>query len=71
MRDFYINGNCHRLDGPAQIGYFGDGSIHWEEFWIAGEFLGEDEFGFWKLWDILTEEDRQAPALLKYLMRYS
>jgi len=68
---FYINGYVGRLNGPARIGYFRDGSICWEQFWIAEEYLGEDEHGFWKLWDILTEEDRQAPALLKYLMRYS
>jgi hypothetical protein len=30
-------GSLHREDGPAQINYYRDGSIEWEEFHIAGK----------------------------------
>jgi hypothetical protein len=61
----------HREDGPAYICYNPDGSIYWEEFYIAGKLLGYDKYGFWKLWERLNEEGRQAPDVLKYLARYS
>ncbi len=64
-------GNHSRIDGPAFIQYFPDGSIYIENFYIAGSFLGQGKRGFWMLWDRLTEEERQAPDLLKYLVRFS
>lgn len=64
--------NClHREDGPAFVGHDADGSIYVEHFYIDGEFLGAYEKGFWALWEKLTEVERQAPALLKCLARYS
>lgn len=61
----------HRDSGPAYICYYPDGSIHWEAFYVAGKFLGREKEGFWALWEILTEVERQAPSILKYLARYS
>ena len=61
----------HREDGPAQISYYPDGSIYWEEFYIAGKFLGYDKRGFWAFWERLSEEKRQTSNLLTYLARYS
>ena len=60
----------HRLDGPAYISYHPNGSIRIEEFWINGKYIGCNKFGFWSLWDSLTEADKQNPNLLKYLSRY-
>ncbi len=71
---FWINGKRHRDDGPAQTWYNIDGSAQsylFNEFWFRGAFLGIDEEGFWNLWKILDEERRQAPEILKYLMRFS
>jgi hypothetical protein len=69
--EFCIDGKLHRESGPAYIRYNTDGSIDLEEFHIAGEFLGIDNEGFWKLWERLDERQRQAPNILKYLARYS
>jgi len=71
LEQFWVNGFLHRESGPAYIRYNTDGSIDWEEFHIAGEFLGIDNEGFWKLWERLDERQRQAPNILKYLARYS
>lgn len=64
-------GNYNREDGPAKIRYYPDGSINWEAFYLDGNYLGSNKKGFWRLWDRLDEERRQAPSLLKYLARYS
>jgi len=65
-------GDLHREDGPAKIVcLLSDGSIHCEEFWINGEFLGNNKKGFWNLWEKLTEDQRQAQSLLKYLAVFS
>jgi hypothetical protein len=61
----------HRIDGPAYFAYDSCGSIGGEEFWINNKLLGHKEEGFWKLWERLTEVERQATALLKYLAIYS
>ncbi len=61
----------HRDLEPARIFLDRDGSIEFMEFWINGEYLGDDEYGFWKLWDGLTSEQRQSCELLKYLVRFS
>lgn len=70
---FWLNGKRHRELGPAQIWYNIDNSTtdYFNEFWFRGAFLGIDEEGFWNLWKILDEERRQAPEILKYLMRFS
>lgn len=65
------SGYLHREDGPSRVHYNPDGSIKWEEFHIAGNFLGRDKRGFWNLWEILDEEQRQAQDILKCLSRYS
>ena len=38
-RSYYIEGKCHRLDGPATI--YSDGK---EEYWINDEYLTKEEF---------------------------
>ncbi len=65
------DGELHREDGPAYIRYYPTGSINWEAFYLDGTIIGFGKKGFWKLWDRLDEEKRQAPGLLKYLARYS
>jgi len=68
---FCVNGLLHRENGPAQICYYPDGSIEYEEFYSAGKYLGRNKRGFWKLWETLTEVERNNPSILKYLARYS
>ena len=68
---FYVAGKFHRDSGPASTYYHPNGRIILEEFYIAGEFLGDNKKGFWALWEILDEEGRQAPDILKCLVRYS
>lgn len=68
---FYINDYVSRADGPAYISYFRDGSIYFEEFWIDGDCLGQNEDGFWGLWEKLTEEGRNNHNLLRCLARFS
>jgi len=61
---WFQNGAYHRVDGPA---------IEWVNgvkiWWLNDERLGEGAYGFWKLWDRLTPEQRGNPNLLKYLPR--
>ena len=64
-------GQPHRDSGPAIISYDLDGSIECEVFYISGKYLGSDKEGFWALWEILNEVERQASEILKYLSRYS
>lgn len=64
---FYLDGYLHREDGPAAIRYYLDGSIEQESFCVSGALIGRDKEGFCALWEILSEEGRRAPNLLKYL----
>jgi antitoxin component YwqK of YwqJK toxin-antitoxin module len=68
---FFFNGKRHREDGPSEIAYYTNGTITFESFYFNGVHLGENKYGFWTLWDRLTEEGRQAHSLLKYLAKYS
>ena len=38
-KEYYINGKCHRLDGPAVI--CSDG---YEEYWINDKYLSKEKF---------------------------
>jgi len=38
-KEYYINGKCHRLDGPARIWATGT-----EEYWINHKYLTKEEF---------------------------
>ena len=69
--EFCIDGEYHRESGPAYIHYNYDGSVDHEAFYVSGNFLGNNEKGFWALWERLTEEGHQAPDILKCLARYS
>ena len=68
---FYLCNVQHRELGPAVIWYNLDGSIVFETFILNGEHLGNNNIGFWVLWDGLTDEQRHKPELLKYLVRFS
>ena len=61
---WHVNDKLHRVDGPA-IEY-ANGDTVW---WLKDERLGEGVYGFWKLWDKLTDEQRGNPTLLKYMPR--
>ena len=60
---WYKDGRCHREDGPAVE--CADGCT----WYVRGEYLGDDDDGFWELWDLLTDEQRANPTLLKHLPR--
>jgi hypothetical protein len=69
---YQVSGLFHRKDGPARIWYeVFDGFILKEEFWFHGEPLGQNKEGFWICWDLLSEEERKHPGILKSLIRYS
>jgi hypothetical protein len=68
---FYFNGRFHRELGPAYIHYNGDGSIDDEWFYLYGKFFGYKEEGFWSFWEILTDDKRNNPEILKCLARFS
>jgi hypothetical protein len=59
---WYKDDKKHREDGPAVE--FPDGSKSW---YFYGKFLNDNDDGFWKLWDRLTDEQRGNPNLLRYL----
>ena len=61
---WYRDGQYHREDGPSIVWPNGETSWH-----LKGERLGDNEGGFWNLWDRLTVEQRGSPTLLKYLPR--
>jgi hypothetical protein len=61
-KEWWANGQRHRTAGPA-IEY-SNGDKVW---YMNGKFLGENDSGFWALWDSLSNEDRANPTLLSYL----
>ena len=61
-KQWYKDGLRHREDGPALE--FTDASTVW---YFNGERLGFDAEGFWKLWGLLTDEQRANCNLLKYM----
>ena len=61
---WYKDNQFHREDGPAVVGV--DGTTEW---FFHGKQLGFDDSGFWELWDLLTEEQRGNPTLLKWMPR--
>ena len=44
VKEYYINGNRHREDGPAHIRYYKNGSVSYESYWLNGEKLTEEEW---------------------------
>jgi len=61
---WYKDGERHREDGPAVE--WPNGSKSW---CFHGKFLDDNDDGFWKLWELLTDEQRGNPTLLRYLPR--
>lgn len=55
-------GQWHRLDGPA-VEYV-SGLKEWH---VNDNWLGDNDKGFWALWDLLTPEQKQDPVLLSHL----
>lgn len=60
---WFLCGVRHRIDGPA---------IEWSDktsdWYYHGEFLGISEAGFWKLWERLSEDERQNINLHKWIL---
>jgi hypothetical protein len=58
---YNYNGLQHRIDGPA---------VEWnngaKEWWFNGKYLGPNAFGFWALWERLTDEQRSDWKLLQH-----
>ena len=61
---WYKDDKLHREDGPAFE--FASGNKMWH---FNGELLGWNKDSFWKLWDLLTDEQRANPKLLKWMPR--
>jgi len=60
-KEWYINGQRHRTCGPAIE------TCEIKEWFLDGKYLGQDDKGFWALWDLLTDEERNSTDLLFYL----
>jgi hypothetical protein len=62
IKAWWVEGKYHRTDGPA---------IEWsgshKEWWVNDKFLGDNDRGFWALWEQLSDEDRANQTLLSYL----
>jgi hypothetical protein len=71
IEEFLVNGVIHRTTGPAIILYHSNDSLTKKEFWVEGKFLGIDKEGFFRLWDQLSEFERNNPEILKCLARFS
>ena len=58
---YNINRKFHRIEGPA---------VEWsngtKEWWVNGKFLGNNDEGFWALWEKLTHEQRSNWKLLQW-----
>lgn len=63
-KSWYVNNKYHRLDGPAIERI--DGSKSW---YVNDRWLGDDDTGFWALWDMLTNKQRNNLNLLMHLPR--
>jgi hypothetical protein len=61
-QEWYKHGAVHREDGPAIIW-----SSERNEWWFEGQYLGEGDKGFWKLWDCLSSEKQENFSLLQFL----
>ena len=59
---WYLEDKRHRTDGPAVVS--ADGTQVW---YLDGKYLGNDSVGFWALWDLLTDEQRNNLTLHMYL----
>ena len=59
---WWVDGKRHRTDGPAAE--HADGSKEW---WVDGRFLGYNDKGFWALWDVLDNTQRNNISLLMHL----
>lgn len=70
-KNFYFNGNLHNPLGPCSVHYYADGSRLAEAFYFEGYYLGQDNGGFWRFWERLTDEQRRHPDILKCLAVYS
>jgi hypothetical protein len=70
-KHFFFNGKMQNPFGPSSLHYYPDGSINMEFFHLFGEYLGQGNEGFWKLWERLTDEQRRHPNILKCLAVYS
>lgn len=65
--EYFINGTIHRRDGPAFISYRENGKVANDIYYIDGNYLGQNTDGFWKLWEYLSEDERNNSNILKIL----
>jgi antitoxin component YwqK of YwqJK toxin-antitoxin module len=42
--EHHLNGKRHREDGPACIGYYKNGSVSYESYYINGIYLTKEEW---------------------------
>lgn len=64
--EYYVKGRMHCITGPADWNNGG-----WYSWWFKGMCLGRDKQGFWELWGLLTDEQRNNLDLLMWLPRCS
>lgn len=55
-------GRLHNETGPAVEDFHGNKS-----WWLKDHWLGDNEEGFWNLWDRLTDEQKKNANLLSHL----
>lgn len=60
-KEWLLHGKPHRTNGPAVE--FANGAKVW---WLNGKWLGNEDEGFWVLWELLTEEERSNCELLQH-----
>jgi len=59
---WYKGDQLHRENGP--VVEWSDGSVFW---CFNGRQLDYGAKGFWKMWELLTPEQRANPTLLRYM----
>jgi hypothetical protein len=64
VENWYRDDQLHREDGPA-ICY----GVRIKQWHLHGKYLGYGTRGFWALWDLLTDEQRGNPTLLRWMPR--
>jgi hypothetical protein len=63
-KEWRLNGKRHRTDGPA-IEWSDGTKMRWA-WHFNGEYLGNDDAGFWTLWEKLNDEQRSDWKLLQH-----
>lgn len=64
---WYQWGKLHRVDGPAEEWIATSSLDYSRAYYFEGKHLGNGVEGFWNLWDILTDEQRNNACLHAYM----